>query len=133
MKSKVTKLEQWGAADDYGNFSHNIEFEDATVGMYRGNPTKGLAFKLGEECEYEVEKKVSGKGKEYNKITPPKKDFNKGGSSYDSSGAVIGMAIKASCEMFVAGKVPDIKKIEPTAKWLIEMSIKLKDEYKDKL
>lgn len=132
MKSKVTKLEQWGVADDYGNFSHNIAFEDGTEGSYRGNPTKGLSFKIGEEGEYEVEKKVSGKGKEYNKITPPKKDFNKGGS-YDSSGAVIGMSIKAACEMFTAGKVPDLKAIEPTARWLVDMSIKLKAEYKDKL
>lgn len=81
MKSKVTKLEQWAKStpDDYGNLPYNIEFENGDSGVYRGNPTKGLAFKIGEEADYEKEDVTAKSGKTYVKISKPKKDFTKDG------------------------------------------------------
>lgn len=81
-KSKVTKSEAWagGKPNDYGGVKYNIEFENGDKGVQTSQPDK--QFKVGQEVEYELTPSKWSTGKDYNKITRPKRVFG-GGVSED--------------------------------------------------
>lgn len=78
-KSKLVESTPWkGDADKFGNLKYNVKFENGDEGVQTA--TKGNEFIVGEEYEYELTPTKWSTGKEYNKITRPKKDFSgKGG------------------------------------------------------
>lgn len=110
MKSKVTKITKMDKQDSYGNTSFVIEFENSDKGFYTSKSTDQTKFVVGNEVEYNIEKKVGGTGKEYFKITVPQAEggFKGGGGgrpAIDPRIQMISFSASYAKDLIVAGKV----------------------------
>jgi hypothetical protein len=126
----VTVGSQWTSKHGDVMFNHEYTFEDGA--SLQASHKSENPFKVGDDVEYEItqtDEKFGDKGK----VKKPDTGF-KGGGGYkpDTVGITVGACINKAVDMYIAGKLDDVKKIEPFAKWLAEMSFKLKEELKDK-
>lgn len=71
MKSKVTKVTKLDKKDNYGNTSYIVEFANNDKGFYTSKSEDQRAFIVGQESEYDIEKKTGSTGKDYYKVTVP--------------------------------------------------------------
>ena len=92
--------------DDYGNTSYVIEFANNDKGFYTSKSEDQRAFIVGQESEYEIEKKVGKTGKEYFKITvPTEQKFGggfKGKPQVDPKVQMISFAMSYTKDLMVA-------------------------------
>lgn len=108
MKSKVTKFTKMDKKDNYGNTSYVIEFENGDKGFYTSKDENQRKFVVGQETEYNIEKKTGSTGKEYFKITIPSDGggFQRGGGKPQVEPRVqmISFAAAYTKDLVVAGK-----------------------------
>lgn len=64
---------------NYGETSYIITFENGDSGFYNSKSEDQKTFVIGQEAEYDIEKKVGSTGKEYFKITVPAEQKSGGG------------------------------------------------------
>lgn len=112
-KAKVTKITRMEKKDNYGNTSFIIELANGDKGFYTSKNEEQKKFVVGQEAEYEIEKKQGAKG-EYFKITVPSDGGAFGGSKpfgksqVDPKIQMISFSMSYAKDLVVAGKV-DLK------------------------
>jgi hypothetical protein len=111
-------------------FNVKLEGDDRRF-SYLAKDKNNPKIVLGVEGQFELEEKSNEKGSWWT-IKPHREDTF-GAKKYDSGGQTIGMAMNNACQMFIHGKIDAPDKIESYAKSLLEMSIRLKELYKDRL
>jgi hypothetical protein len=109
MKAKVTKVTRMDKKDSYGNTSFIVEMENGDKGFYTSKTEDQKRFVVGQESEYNIEKKVGNAGKEYFKITIPNDGvpFAKGGGKPQVEPRIqmISFAAAYTKDLIVAGKI----------------------------
>lgn len=109
MKAKTTKITTMAQKDSYGNTSFVIELDNGDKGFYTSRDEQQKKFVIGQETEYNIEKKEGKKGS-YFKITLP----GDGSQKFSGSGKpqiepriqMISFAMSYTKDLVVAGKVP---------------------------
>lgn len=93
--------------DSYGNTSFIITMDNGDEGFYTSKNENQTKFVIGQESEYEIEKKQGSKGF-YNKITAPQEQRqfgNTGRIQQDPKVQMISFAMAYTKDLIVAGKV----------------------------
>lgn len=106
-KAKTTKIVKMEKKDSYGNTSFIITMDNGDEGFYTSKNENQTKFVIGQESEYEIEKKQGSKGF-YNKITAPQgqRQFgNTGRIQQDPKVQMISFAMAYTKDLIVAGKV----------------------------
>jgi len=110
-------------------FNVKLEGDDRRF-SYLGKDKDNPKITVGVEGDFDIEEKSNEKGSWW--TIKPHRDNTFGDRKYDSGGQTIGMAMNNACQMFIHGKI-EVDKIEIYAKSLLEMSIRLKNEYTGRL
>lgn len=76
-KGKFTEVNKTDFVDNYGNHSANVTFDNGDKGLLTFKPDN--LPQVGDEFEYEVEKKTAQSGKEWTKIKKYQKPYTGGG------------------------------------------------------
>jgi hypothetical protein len=117
MKNKVTKVTKFDKKDNYGNTSFSIEFANGDKGFYTSKSEEQTKFVVGQEADYNIEKKEGKEGKVYYKITLPDSGnaFGKGGGfkAPEPRIQMISFAAAYCKDIIVAGKA-DLKDFDTT-------------------
>ncbi len=128
-------------SNNYGSFYvHKISFENGDTGEYISQSKEQTKFIKGDLISYNMELKLNSNNEKYYKITPiktdntpvPKNPHTNFSRPLDTVGPMVGNAI-SNAIMLVCHSKLDINKIEETAYRLCEISIKLKNEFENKL
>lgn len=122
--AKITKL---GEPKEYNGkngtvYYYDIEFDNGAQKNIGVKSKDKLA--IGKEITYDE--------KEDNKITIAQSFAAKAMGSYsDKTGMMVGASINCATTLFAHGKIEKTQ-FEATAEWLCNLSIKLKEQFKDK-
>src|SRR5687768_8117003 len=114
MKSKVTKIVKMDKKSNYGETSFIITFENGDSGFYNSKSEDQRTFVIGQEAEYDIEKKVGSTGKEYFKITVPAEQKAGGGfkvAKVDPKVQMISFSASYAKDL-VVGKVVSLDQLE---------------------
>jgi hypothetical protein len=106
MKNKVTKITKMDKKSSYGETSYIIEFGNGDKGFYSTKAEEQRAFVVGQEADYDIEKKVGQTGKEYFKVTIPSEQksggFKGGKASIDPKVQMVSFAMSYTKDLMVA-------------------------------
>lgn len=107
-------------------FYHSIELDNGDKGQIGSNKQNPDFLSAGSTLDYNID------GDKIKRVQQPKSFGGGGGYKPDTVGITVGACLNLAVSMYNAGKFDDIKKIESTADWLIEMSFRLKTKHADK-
>jgi len=129
---KKAKIKSVGTPKEYVNdkgtfYYFQIEMDNGDKGSIGSKDSSPSFLSVGAELSYEFTETDKG-----NKIKRVNDNPFKGGGKFDSTGQMVGACQKMAVDMYIHGKFEDIKRVESTAKWLCEMSIRLKAEFEGK-
>jgi hypothetical protein len=108
---KVTRLVKSAAADSYGKWSFQLEFENGDRGYYNTKNGEQTYFISGEVSDYLIEAKQSKTGSTYYVITHPEEKavapaVGGGRPQVNPKVQMIGFAMSYTKDLIVGGKVP---------------------------
>lgn len=106
-------------------YYHSIELDNGDKGQIGSNKQSPDFLSVGSTLEYDID------GDKIKRVQPAK-SFGGGGYKPDTVGITVGACLNLAVSMYNAGKFDDIKKVESTADWLVEMSFRLKSKHADK-
>lgn len=133
---KSSKVKSVTIGDSYESngttyYNHNYVMEDGQ--KIQASHKEQNKFSVGDEVEYEVKRTHPTYG-DSGSVSKPQNNNFRGGGGYkpDTVGITVGACLNLAVSMYNAGKFDDIKKVESTADWLVEMSFRLKAKHADK-
>ena len=127
--SKVKSVKVGGDWEKDGKvyYRHDYVMEDGQ--KIQANHTTENPINVGEEVEYNVTRSHEKYG-DSGSVKKPN-DFKKGGGyKPDTVGITVGACLNNAVSLVSAGKI-ESKDVEKTASFLIELSFKLKEKYKN--
>jgi hypothetical protein len=113
-KGKVTRLVKSQAADSYGKWSFQLEFDNGDKGYYNTKNGDQTFFIHGNVCDYLIEAKTSKTGSTYYVINHPEEQAAKSAAptqgfqrkQQDPKIQFVSFAMSYCKDLIVAGKVP---------------------------
>jgi hypothetical protein len=131
-KSKVTKVtfkSEWkNPTSGMIVFYSEIEMENGDKGQIGTKAKDGV--KEGDEFEYSMTEDGRGGYKIKKEQSTFSKAYDRASNNVDNQiGQMVGNAITNACMLFANGKI-EKDKLEATAQWICEVSMKLKEHFK---
>ena len=126
--AKITSINfsrEWNNPKGGIIYYHQIEFDNGDKGSCGTKEKLPAKLGVGTEHTYEL---VDGKIK----LQMPQMNSFGGGKPKDNSGMAIGASINNAITLCAHGIISK-EKIEDTARWILDLSIKLKKDYEGKL
>lgn len=126
VKSTTFKSEWKNPTSGMIVYYHEIELENGDKGQIGTKAKEGLA--IGEEINYSITEDGRGGFKIKKEQTTFQKAYTKAGDNAEyQNGIAVGHSLNNAVLLICAGKV-DIKDLESTARRILEIAVKMKNE-----